>query len=352
MQPVHNVFNPYLVQPPAIHRDPEALLRIRTSTEIAALKDRISVLNCNDRLSQDLILWLTTFESAMRAHNLQECVDRHIGYLQRLLQNPIAPHPPLDEEVFLGSDGHSYGKKFLSIFLTEVEEKYRGRSPLAPADPSPFTVTKHYVAEEFVAWLKTRGALLRCRELEEDYETLFQTRRLAPLPFPPPPGRGTEEEEIERLLEELDNLPDYARQMLDPVMQEAADNHAEETRRMDRLELAQDEAAQFLQNEIDRLNHEIREHEMRGEEIRRDLADLRQRYDEAERANLEVQQGIHTLEAVVKRREESSMRGFLQFAGTFAISLAVTLAISYFAPGSSLAPMINGGYLLRYTKFL
>jgi len=310
------------------------------------------MLNRDDRLSQDLILWLTTFESAMRVRgNLQECIDLHVGYLQRFLQNPIAPYPPFDEEVLLGSDGHCYGKKFLSIFLTEVEEEYRGRSPLAPADPAPFTVIRHFVAEEFVRWLSRRGSLLRCRELEEDYERLYQMGRLVPLPFPLPPGRDAEENEIQQLLEELENLPNYARQMIAPVMQQAADYHAEEDRRMDQLEAAQREAARILQDQNDRLRNEIQDHERRGAAIRDDLANLHQRYEEAERANLEVQQGIHNLEAAIKRREDDSMRGFFNFGGTFLISLAVTLAISYFVPGFSFAPMKSGGSILRYTTF-
>ena len=402
------------------------------------------MLDSSDRLSQDLILWLNKFESAMRVReNLQGCVDLHIGYLQRLLKSQIAPYPPFDEEVLLGSDGHAYGKKYLLLFLAAEEEPDRRRSPLSPGNPARFTVTKHYVAEEFVTWLNNRGSLLRCRELEADYETLRQAGKLPPLPFPPPPGSVDEEAEMQRFLErmenlpglarqravpdlqgaannhaeedrrirqleagqnnaeqalqhgldrlqngvragealgqeignqaadqrlqvdeanedieiarliaQIENLPNLARQRMAPAMQEAANNHAKENRRMDRIEEAHNNAARILQREIDRLQNEIRVHRERGLEIDHQLEDLQQRYEEAERVNLEVQRGIHALEEAVKRKEKDSMGGFFQFGGDFLISLGATLLLSYFVPGASLAPWKNGGHLLRYTKVI
>jgi hypothetical protein len=351
------VFNAQSIVPPALWQDEEAYLRRQLTFELQALQERVTSLPHEDNLSRHLILWLASFTQGVRLQEeagqrvpLAQILERYTSYLQRFLKTSIPPFVPFDEEVLLGSDGHSYGKKFLAVYLYHERPEMRKRSPMEPGNPARFTVTRHRCAEEFVKWLKGRNLLLRSQELEADYQSLSAQRLLPPLPFPHQVAQEEEDAMVAAAIAEVEGIVPFAQEILGQYQAEMIRHDAEENARIAAAQAALEEARRAFLQEVERLENQIQREENHLHQNEQNIHLLQGRIEQAEAANLQIQQGIQKVQEALNRRERDSMGGFFQFAGSFAISLAVTLVIQQFAPGFSLAPTPGGG-MLKYNIF-
>ena len=165
---------------------PEVNERITVNTDLTTLGLTISQHHeFNDELSLAILTWHRGFKEAIRnrSNNLSRVVEVFEQQLQRLLCSPSSA--PFDSEVYLGSDGHAYGKKALLLYLSDMPQApgERPRSPLGPQSEQPFTVRPHALAMEMVAWLNRRGRMLHSLELERRYQALSLSGNLPALPF-------------------------------------------------------------------------------------------------------------------------------------------------------------------------
>lgn len=358
---IHMQVNPDVIRvhpvDPAIWQDEEAYLRRRLTHELHTLRERITGFPQEDSLSRNLNLWLESFTNGVRLQELAgeraplaRVLERYTTYLQRFLRTPIPPFVPFDEEVLLGSDGHSYGKKFLTVYLYHETPELRKRSPMEPANEARFTVTRHLFAEEFVKWLKDRNGLLQSHELEADYQSLNNQGRLPPLPFPFQVELEAEEEMIAQAIAAVENIVPFAQELFD--QHQARMNHldAEENARIEAAQAALQQAQQAFFRELDVVKNRIQQEENNVHRNAQNILQLQRNIEQAEEANRQIQQGIQKIQEAFDRQERDSMKGLLQFGGSLVLSLAVTLTITYFAPGFSLSP-IQGGGMLKYTNF-
>lgn len=114
--------------------------------------------------------------------NFDSVVNEFIVLLQDLLRDPIC-QAPLDKKAKLGSDGHTYGRMSLTVFLNSIPEEYRHRSPFDLENPeSSFTIEPHPVVKEMIKWLDHHGSLLHSQEIENAYRELVAQGRRPILP--------------------------------------------------------------------------------------------------------------------------------------------------------------------------
>lgn len=142
--------------------------RILSQDLVTALRNEA----VNDPLTNLLREWHTDFIRALdiavrRGGGAVEYTTNHyIELLGRILIDPVTG-APLEEEVFLGSDGRTYSRMTLYMFRNGVPVRYRNRSPLDPMNEAVFTAEPHPVAGTFVRWLSLRDPLFGDERIRE-----------------------------------------------------------------------------------------------------------------------------------------------------------------------------------------
>jgi hypothetical protein len=170
-QPIHPVYSPEDIRDTALRR--------RLQVELSRIADRLAEAHLDDEMTQQIRLWRDRFFSSLRSNaDVVAIQEEFTGLLQELLVDPIS-QAPLDEEAVLGSDGRTYGAMSLTLYIHSAPEAFKGRSPLDPQDPTPFSSYSHPIVRHMTSWLKDHQALLHSEELERTYRELMDQRRTA-----------------------------------------------------------------------------------------------------------------------------------------------------------------------------
>lgn len=134
-----------------------AIRRIITPELESALTNE----SLTDSLSIDLRGWYRDFMQALHIASRLEvgaigyATDQYIGLLRDILKDPVT-QAPFEDDVLLGSDGHSYSRMTIYRYTNGVPRTYRNRSPFNPNSEDVFTTTPHPIAGIVVRWLLMR----------------------------------------------------------------------------------------------------------------------------------------------------------------------------------------------------
>lgn len=160
----------------------ETSLRRRIRAELV----EIAELLCNsgrDEMTEVIRDWHKKFSSFLDSDDIEPVINNFARSLKVSLID-CKSFAPLDQKALLGSDGRTYGYKSLSVYLSEVREEYKSRSPYNPNDETPFTVSPHPLVRHMVKWLErfTPEVQTQESELERAFRLLEEQNRLPPLP--------------------------------------------------------------------------------------------------------------------------------------------------------------------------
>lgn len=140
--------------------------------ELAEIREELEKSPLQDEMTQDIRQWEREFFfSLRRTGDAQTKLNEFTGLLQELLRDPIV-QAPLEEGALLGSDGRTYGRMSLCVYLNNAPEQYRHRSPLDVRNEAPFTTTPHPNVDLMLRWLGRRNNLLHSEELELDRKSV------------------------------------------------------------------------------------------------------------------------------------------------------------------------------------
>lgn len=188
-------------------RVPERRELFAELTEIAnSVRDH----SLHDRVSLYVSDWQGRFhEELRRSDDRARILHRYAEELKIELIDPVEG-APLEEVSYLGSDGGVYGDRALSCYLSELEEVYKGRSPLRPLERKRLFVVKHLVVEAAVRFLAKRGlAEPLPHRIETCYQNLVREGRV--------PEKQVNQARV-KLQDELDLLQDAIRIPIDDMM--------------------------------------------------------------------------------------------------------------------------------------
>nr|MBA3603501.1 hypothetical protein [Parachlamydiaceae bacterium] len=146
------------------------------------LCDFEEVLQKNNHMTDDttnhLIQWHHIFVERLsrELEGSQSILEDFAAVAADLLLDPFSVQTyikHLDKKALLGSDGHTYGKKSLCIFLSLMPENLRHKPPLDPDSPVSFTTSEHPIVRYLITWLESRDFIFpNTLRLEEDYNNL------------------------------------------------------------------------------------------------------------------------------------------------------------------------------------
>lgn len=262
---------PIHVMPP-----PEGAFRRRIFAEIVRIETLLASSTLQDEMTQTIRNdWFEPFKETMKLNRLdpQAVFNEFVPLLQNILIDPIYG-APLDKKARLGSDGHTYGRMTLSVFLADIPEEERRRIPV------DFTTESHPIVKQMVKWLISHDRLLHDHEKEAAYrELVAQGRR------PIIPTRESEEIRIQR--------ERHLRRMEQRQQRRAGRNE-----HIDRLRIQRnrdiDERFGDIRNQIGHINQMNQQRqaflEERGQGI---LENFEHEVQQIENENIELQQRVN-----------------------------------------------------------
>ncbi len=136
----------------------------------------------DDSTTNEIKVWHKLFKASLEnTTDFLKTKSEFLDYLQELLIDPIY-QSPLEEEVFLGSDGFTYSKKCLTLYLSSVPDPYCFRSPKDPENSTLFTLNPHPIVCPLVKWLTSMGRPTSTPEIDQLYSELLEQGKLKELP--------------------------------------------------------------------------------------------------------------------------------------------------------------------------
>lgn len=151
-------------------------VRRQIMAELAGIKELLRSYPLYDEITENIRLWHREFRRFMHVENFEPVLNMFVDRLQDILRDPIYQEP-LDEKARLGSDGKTYGRKSLAVFLSLPPENIRQHFPLG------IITVPHPIVKELVKWLARHGSLLPYSdEIENRYRDLKARGRLAVIP--------------------------------------------------------------------------------------------------------------------------------------------------------------------------
>ena len=277
----------------------ETAFRRRIYVELQRLQDILIDNPMDDEMTESIRVWVGEFKSALllRRVEAQIVFDEFVPLLQELLRDPIY-HAPLDKKALLGSDGYTYGKITLTVYLASIPEEERHRSPINGENPGNlFTTEPHPFAREMVKWLEEHERLLHNLEMENAYQNLVAQGRV-----PVIPTRETERMRMmrERFLERRRRRQDRREGLLG---------------QLDALRAERDREIQQLfgniQNHIDQLhqNNQQRLAAIQEEMIEQEVEDIdiNQERERLQHVNDELQERLHELQNTIGENGEEQI---------------------------------------------
>jgi hypothetical protein len=158
------------------------LTNLRELEELIRISGFVDALGNSDSKTRQIRDWIEFSSEQIRTLNDPDTVfQRCIDHLKRILTHDGTNATiPLEPDTVLGSDGHAYGPRFLSIFQMTAPESIRNLSPLDYAeDPTPLTTRAHTVVRDTINWLSVKYEIsLTSEQIEVSYARL-SGRRLA-----------------------------------------------------------------------------------------------------------------------------------------------------------------------------
>ena len=296
----------------------------------------------HDPLTEGIRSWHKEFTGSIQLETIdkEKILNQYLDQLEKILIVPLCNFP-LDEEAMLGSDGHTYGRKFLCVHRFKSESPFDQRSPLRPDDPAPLTAVPHEIARSMVCWLKRYRPLFSSELVETEYRQIPQDKM--PL-FPDKPAKANPlQEKLQRIMqEELVRKQEHEQRerelslqrnqletLIDQVVFKQLAILQEQTvqkdtamhGRLNHVEgqvqiavAAFKEKFEQIESNLQNLDHEIAE--LKGQ-----LNRVGEEIVSAKTDNLRLQTGIKQTEKVIRDREKGALKEF--FTGVAVVGACV-----------------------------
>ncbi len=308
----------------------DTAFRRRIYVELSRMEGSLTSSTMRDEMTESLKVWQQQFKAAMRLRRLDARLifDEFVLLLQELLRDPIY-NAPLDKKAVLGSDGHTYGRMTLTVYLASIPEEERHRFPINRENPElSFITVPHPIVKEMVKWLEEHGKLLRDLEKENAYHEL-----VAQGTCPTFPTRETElirairDTALQRRRRRADRRDNLFRQLdalrveRDRVVQQVFENlqnQIEENHQSNQQRLAniQEEMIEQETRTIDQARQQLQQVNVQErlqtttEENREDqvqLIDIDQERQRLHQVNNELQERLHELQTTMEENGEEQL---------------------------------------------
>lgn len=160
---------------------------VAPAADIRELKGRLLAIdmllaNRIEPLASQIKAWHESFKTALiPSVNLAQCEHGFLMRLQGILVDAIL-HRPLEEDCLLGSDGHTYGKKALTLYISGFDHQFAVYHAPNFALDHTLNVASHPFVPSLVVWLKEKNCFITDTALNDAYGRL---QGLGPLPLLP-----------------------------------------------------------------------------------------------------------------------------------------------------------------------
>lgn len=320
----------------------------------------------HDSLTETLRSQVTFYLDQLKSYpeHSKDVIDQQRTLFVNLLIDPVL-QKPLDEECLLGSDGHTYSHKSLSVLLA-LRTHLATQLPEIIQQWQPVTVSNHPVASAFVKWLRQLDLAKADKWIEQTYEMLDAQCLLAPIPTKMNPYNIIDESEslyanlkIEddwnnsTLLNECQELLDANRvNMVGAELERKAfseqsrEIHTQQLREIHEVgqTIAVDEEAYGkvlakFEQEIDELNKNIEENYNR-------LQYLQTSINQTEAGLIRLQIAYKEAERRIKERNKGWFGSIMGTLGGIAACVFTTIILG--PAGGSVAPSVDGGAIINF----
>lgn len=152
--------------------------------DLQNFKGLIESSRLQDEITLELKNWNDRFLDALQFHRNPDLVkEEFLTLLEEMLRDPF--NVPLRRDALLGSDGKTYSRQALSLYLHSTPEEERRSPPLStPQDPPvSFTTEAHPIVSKLIDWLEQQRPLPPLSEaLENAYAELVAKNELPTIP--------------------------------------------------------------------------------------------------------------------------------------------------------------------------
>lgn len=288
-----------------------------------------------DRTSNAIRDWYEDFKTDFIGHRNSEPAEsikqRNICLLKNKLKDPKEPFGPLDLNPQIGSDGYTYGEKWLLLFFRNVPIEHHFRSPFRMnEEPPPYFLTKpHPLAAKMIRWLTDQG-----EDISHPWDALYQQHRDS-LPLLPTESTLITymEEEVRRLAEEDDDeiseeleqfgqgLQEVGNSLLTTLDDRISTERQAFQQTANQLAAAVNTSEQQLlqnqgpeiQNTLNQTSARLTNLEARNEQSAQNLAQARTRINFAKGQTVKIKKGIDEENKAIKKRKKHKWK---KYAGT------------------------------------
>lgn len=332
----------------------ERLMAEQLTQKLVAFGHAFDSCPLQDNLTEGLRNWLQLFIRALiQPEGVGRIENQFIALLQELLKDPLS-FQILDEEALLGSDGETYSKKSLLIYLNDTPMIYHYRSPCAPNNQREFTVRPHPLVPLMIGWLKEKGAYHPSEQIEAFYEALIAGGKLPQLPTEENAYIAHLQAQQTALNQKIaEKLQAFEEQSLQSLMERAKAGFAEVDRMLEAngasFEARLKEVQQQDQKQLQQVEEMVKHLETEAEILRARAKDLQQQVDNVDgkiavvdRQNVQLQAEIEKTRAALKERDSRWLKDFMMFAAVVALRIAITTL----APQATVIPLKEGGMML------
>ena len=307
-----------------------------------------------DSLSESIRTWHQLFTMAFETcNNVDLLQTEFITDLQELLKDPITL-TVLDDEPFLGSDGYTYSKESLLLYIDAAPEPNRRRSPKNPNDPAKFTVAAHPIACRMVAWLKEKESHHPSQDISDLYEVLLQNGNVPQLPTienihlahlaeDQAASAHSNQVALADFQEQQEQLSSqqYIQAAFEEVHQMIDQNSVQLTNALEQVKLSDEAGLNILNQEIGQLAVEQQAIKNRIQVLAARIAGLDPAIDKGYRHNAQLQNEIERAREAIRERNEGWLGSLVITLGSIG---ACALASAILGPiGAGIVTPMQGG---------
>lgn len=306
--------------------------------ELEGINRSIVQSGLEDEMTQQARGWNEGFMRALNGNaDPRQSGQINITLLQELLRDAITD-APLDEGAVLGSDGHTYSRMSLDVYLLSVPVIYRNRCPLDVNNPAPFTVVPHVVAKHLARFLKGYHALQESIELRRTFERLM-AQAAAAAAAPPAAARlarmnrifgraaavnrnqaaalRNQRRELDQQLEErLEGFAAEMNQVVNPLVRQVEHLNIHAHQQLDEIARRDEAGARAIDNQLDRAaENQNQAMEEAAARLERVVVDVRAQW-QAARQDLDhaVAENQEALVGIEQHMQEGLQRALIPIA--------------------------------------